>query len=222
MILQYIQTHTTPKKPLKKTFNKIPNNTIYTSQPKSLKNLIKNNKFNNKFDNTMYTKNKTNIKLLQNHHTIKIFFNYKAPKHYTLNLNKLIIIPPNPNKTPFDHKKLLSIINQYNKYHNKKTTKFPNITNLFNNSTLKKTNLRIQSTLNKPKILIQTYNQYHHNHLNQNINHTHFNINKITSLSIQKLQLTQKKIQLPANHLKTIPPFHFHTLKSTKHHKLIK
>lgn len=220
MMEQYVRAHETPEEPLGETFGGVPDGAIYGSRPKSLENLIEGNGFGNGFDDDTYALDGASIGLLQDHRAIGIFFGYEADERYALNLNGLMITPPSPEQEPFDHNKLLALIDEYSAYRTGKTAEFPDMTNLFDKANLHGVGVRVQPNLSGPEILVQACSQCHHDGLNPKITRARFDVGDIASLSVNELQLAQERVNLPENHLKAMPPFRFRTLDSAERREL--
>ncbi len=226
---QYVRAHATPLEPLGETYAGVPDGAIYASRPKSLEALIEANGYGNGFDSSAYVANGSEIGLLQNGRARGMFFGYVWEELYELSLHGLMIPPPGRGEEPFDHDKLLALIDDYSAYRNGETTEFPDITDVYNESILSAVGLRVHPGLSPPEILVHACSQCHHDGLDQDISRANYTLGPIArgrpgtdlgdhfaNLNSGQLVLIQERINLPEDHLQVMPPPRFRVLSSTE------
>ena len=226
---QYVLAHGTPDEPLGETFAGVPNGAIYASRPKSLEALLEANGFGNGFDSSAYEPDGAAIGLLEDNRARGMFFHYVWEELYALGLHGLMIAPPGRGEEPFDHDKLLALIDSYRAYRNGESSRFPDVTDVYSDASLSAVGLRVHPGLSPPEVLVQACSQCHHDGLNQQLSRAKFQIGSagsgqvgsalgdyFASLTRGQLELVQERINLPEDHLQVMPPARFRTLDSAE------
>lgn len=74
--------------------------------------------------------------------------------------------------------------------------------------------LRVTPGASGETIILQSCTQCHANHLDQTISRARFDVNSLSSMSDEELQVAQARINLAEDHLKVMPPTRFRTLST--------
>ena len=233
MLQQYVAAHATDAQPLGETFGGIPRGALYASRPKALEDMVEANGYGNGFDDTAYDANGSNTGLLEDYRALGMFNAYGWRELYALNLNGLMITPPARGELPYNSQKMAALIQNYSAYRNGETTKFPDITDVYDEVSLAAVGLRVHPGLSAPEILMHACSQCHHDGLNQEVSRAKFQIGSaargqsgsdlgdyFARLTAAELGTLQNRINLPEDHIRAMPPGRLRTLDSAERAKV--